>query len=156
MDQPIGEQALRNLDPLIGEWDLEARGPDGAPWPGRGRATFEWHRSRAHVVQQVTVELPDAPDSISIIGCDAANGAYFQLYTDDRGVCRVYEMSIGNGEWRLWRAGEPFPQRFTAAISRDGRSMTGRWDKAEDGRNYTTDFELVYRRIVSTPSVRER
>ena len=28
---------------------------------------------------------------------DAANGTYFQLYTDDRGVCRIYEMSIGDG-----------------------------------------------------------
>jgi hypothetical protein len=40
-------------------------------------------------------------------GCDAANGTYYQLYSDERGVCRVYEMSIGNGEWRLWREGEP-------------------------------------------------
>ena len=49
-----------------------------------------------------------------IIGCDAANGTYYQLYSDDRGVCRVYEMSIGDGEWKLWREGEPFTQRFTA------------------------------------------
>lgn len=32
--------------------------------------------------------LPDAPDSISTIGCNATNGTYFQLYSDERGVCR--------------------------------------------------------------------
>jgi hypothetical protein len=40
-------------------------------------------------------------------GCDAANGTYYQPYADERGVCRVHEMSIGKGEWRLWREGEP-------------------------------------------------
>ena len=81
-----------------------------------------------------------------IIGCDGAKGTYFQLYSDERGVCRVYEMSIGNGEWKLWREGEPFSQRFLATFSDDGNTITGRWEIAEDGTNYTTDFDLIYRR----------
>jgi hypothetical protein len=89
--------------------------------------------------------FPEAPDNVSIIGCDAANGTYFQLYSDER--CRVYEMSIGKGEWRLWREGEPFSQRFTATFSDDGNTITGRWEIAEDGTNYTTDFDLIYRRV---------
>ena len=80
------------------------------------------------------------------MGCDAGNGTYFQLYSDDRGVCRVYEMSIGGGAWRLWRGGEPFDQRFIATISQDGNTISGRWEKSEDGMSFTTDFELVYRR----------
>ena len=112
MDQPTAEEALKTLEPLIGEWTLEAIPPGGEPWPGEARATFEWHDSGAHVVGRWTVEMPEAPDGVSIMGCDAANGTYYQLYSDDRCVCRVYEMSIGDGEWRLWREGEPFPQRF--------------------------------------------
>ena len=53
-------------------------------------------------------------------------------------------MSIGDGEWKLWREGDPFPQRFTATISEDGDTIAGRWEKAEDGANYTTDFYLTY------------
>jgi hypothetical protein len=64
--------------------------------------------------------VPDAPDNVSIIGCDAANGTYFQLYSDERGVCRVYEMSIGKGEWKLWREGEPFSQRLRLASATTG------------------------------------
>jgi len=92
---------------------------------------------------------PRGAHSISIIGCDAANGTYFQLYSDERGVCRIYEMSINDDEWNLWREGEPFSQRFTARISDDGNTITGRWEIAEDFAHYTTDFDLIYRRVVT-------
>ena len=146
INQPTAQQALKRLEPLLGEWSIEAKSPDGAPWPGEGRATFEWHESGAHLIARTRIAVPGAPDAISIIGCDAANGTYFQLYSDDRGVCRVYQMSIGDGKWKLWREGHPFPQRFTATIGQDGDTISGRWDKAEDGANYTTDFYLTYTR----------
>ena len=147
MDQPIAEEALEKLATLVGEWTLEAMSADGEPWPGGGRATFGWHDSRAHLIERSTVDLPEAPDGVSIMGCDAANGTFFQLYSDERGVCRVYEMSIGEGEWTLWREGDPFPQRFTGTFSEDGNTISGRWEKAEDGAHYSTDFFLTYRRV---------
>ena len=147
MDQPTAERALRQLGPLVGEWTFEATWPSGEAWPGGGRVTFEWHASGAHLVERATTELPEAPDNVSIIGCDAANATYVQLYSDVRGVCRIYGMSIGNGEWKLLREGEPFSQRFTATFSDDGNTITGRWETAEDGTNYTTDFDLIYRRV---------
>src|SRR5215217_9612530 len=75
-----------------------------------------------------------------------ANGTYFQLYSEERGVCRLYEMSIGDGEWKLWREGEPFPQRFSATISDDGNTIAGRWEKAQEGGRWETDFDLTYRK----------
>ena len=147
MDQPTAQQALARLEALVGEWTVQASSADGQVWPADGRMTFEWHDSRAHLVQRATVDAPEAPDNVSIIGCDAANGTYFQLYSDDRGVCRVYQMSIGDGQWMLWREGEPFSQRFTATFSEDGATITGRWEMAEDGTNYSTDFNLVLSRI---------
>jgi hypothetical protein len=32
-------------------------------------------------------------------------------------------------------------------LSDDGSTITGRWEIAEDGVNYRTDFDLVYRRV---------
>lgn len=147
MDQPTAQEVLKKLEPLLGEWALEASSPDGEPWPGAGCASFEWHASRAHLVARTTLEVPGAPNTTSIIGCDAANGTYYQLYSDDRSVCRVYEMSIGDGEWRLWRKGEPFPQRFTGRFADDGNTIVGRWEKAENGEDYESDFDLIYRKV---------
>jgi hypothetical protein len=93
IDQPTAADALKALEPLVGEWKLVARGPGGEPWPGEARSTFEWHASGAHLVQTATSDA-GAPSTVSIIGCDGAKGTYYQLYSDDRGVCRVYEMSI--------------------------------------------------------------
>jgi hypothetical protein len=146
MDQPTAEKALKELEPLIGEWKLEATPPGGPPWPGGGRATFEWMAEGRLLLERSEVELPEAPNGICVIGCDAAKGTYFQLYTDERGVCRVYDMSIGDGEWKLWRDGEPFAQRFMAKISDDGNTIDGRWE-VNEGEGWKTDFDLTYTRV---------
>jgi hypothetical protein len=147
-DQPTAEQALKELEVLVGEWSQAAIPPGGEPWPGEARATFGWLEGSDNrlLVERSTVEMPEAPDGVCVIGCDAANGTYYQLYTDDRGVCRVYEMSIGNGEWKLWREGEPFNQRFTAKISEDGNRIEGRWE-ADEGDGWKTDFDLIFTRV---------
>ena len=149
MDQPRAQKALEEMEVLVGEWTLAAVPPSGDPWPGEAHATFEWlaDSDRRLLLERTMIEMPEAPNAVCVIGCDAANGTYHQLYTDERGVCRVYEMSIGNGEWKLWRDGEPFSQRFTASFGDDGNTITGRWEIAEDGTNYTTDFDLVLRRV---------
>jgi len=110
--------------------------------------SFEWHPSKAHLIQRTTIDVTGAPDSISIIGCDAANGTYVQLYSDERGVCRIYDMSIDRRQWTLARDGEPFPQRWSATVSDDANTITGKWEKAEDGKNFTVDFSLTYHRVV--------
>jgi hypothetical protein len=89
--------------------------------------------------------VPGAPDSTSIIGCDAANGTYVQLYSDERGVCRIYTMHIDSKQWILQHEGEPFAQRFIGTISDDART-SGRWEKAENGPEFTVDFYLTYRK----------
>ena len=148
IDQQTAEQALKELEVLVGEWTQEATPPGAEPWPGEARATFEWLEGSDNrlLIERSTVEMPEAPDGVCVIGCDAANGTYYQLYTDERNVCRVYEMSIGDGEWKLWREGEPFNQRFTAKISEDGNRIEGRWE-LDEGDGWKTDFELIYTRV---------
>jgi hypothetical protein len=149
LDQPTAEGALRELEVLVGRWSVTATPPGGEPWPGEAGTTFEWldGSDRRLLVERSTVELPEAPDGVCVIGCDAAKGTYFQLYTDDRGVCRIYEMTIGGGRWTLLReGGEPFDQRFTATISEDGNTIEGRWEAKKTGDDWATDFDLVYTR----------
>jgi hypothetical protein len=147
MRQPSTEQALGTLELLVGEWAVDTKGPDGQAWPGEGRASFQWHPSHAHLVQRITVDAHGAPDSTSIIGCDAADGTYVQVYSDERGVCRICTMQIDNKQRLLQREGEPFAQRFIGAISDDARTIAGSWEKAENGREFTVDFYLTYRKV---------
>lgn len=144
------DPALEALDILVGDWELEATWPNGTPGPARGRASFEWHPSGVHLIQRQTLDLPEAPASFSIIGCDPAADSYSQLYSDDGGTCRIYEMRIDRAIWRLWRIGDPLSQRFAARFSDDATTITGRWEsEVEDYGYYETDFDLVYRRVVT-------
>ena len=148
MDQPTAEKALKKLEVLVGEWTQEATPPGGEPWPGEGRASFEWLEGTDNrlLVERTTVDMPEAPNGVCVIGCDAAAGTYYQLYTDERNVCRVYEMTIGDGEWTLYREGEPFNQRFTATISENGDRIEGRWE-LDEGDGWKTDFDLIYTKV---------
>ena len=62
------------------------------------------------------------------------------------------EMSFGDGVWKLLRtAGDFSPlelaQRYTGAVSDDGRSIRGTWDLSTDGSRWEHDFELSYSKI---------
>jgi len=57
-------------------------------------------------------------------------------------------MHIDSREWTLQREGEPFPQRFIGTISDDARTISGRWEKAENGPEFTVDFYLTYRKVI--------
>ncbi|HSJ17254.1 MAG TPA: hypothetical protein VK920_04120 [Solirubrobacterales bacterium] len=162
MEQTIRDHALEPLDALVGEWRMEAGPPDGPLWPGEARVRFEWLEGGKFLIQRWTVDLPEAPDGIAIIGLrDAPASAeavaegladtgapYRQHYFDSRGVYRVYEMTLAGGEWRLWRDSlDPFAQRFTGTFGDSGRTITARWELAEDGSTWRTDFDLTYRKL---------
>jgi hypothetical protein len=139
--------ARERLEALVGTWTLEAKSTGGLPWPGGGRVSFEWLEDLPLLIERWQVDVPEAPDGVAVIGCDAVNGTCYQLYTDERDVQRVYEMSLDAGVWKLWRDGAPFSQRFTGTFSEDGKTIAGRWEIAEDGTTWKTDFDLTYTRV---------
>jgi hypothetical protein len=147
MNQPKAADALRRLEPLVGEWSVALTPPDADTSAATGHASIAWHESRAHLVVRQGMSRGGAPASISIIGCDAGNGTYTQLYSDERGVCRTYAMTITAAEWTLQRDGDPFPQRFVASL--DGDVITGRWEWGTEAGDWELDFHLTYRRTMS-------
>jgi hypothetical protein len=144
---PAGRPAsLDALDVLVGAWDTQLRFPGGPPVTGQGRTTFEWLEGRFFLIQRVSAGLPDGPGAITIIGPGPA-GTFRQNFFDNRGVQRVYEMSLDGGSWRLWRESPGFWQRFLGTLSADGQLISGAWEKSPDGHSWQHDFDLTYTKV---------
>jgi hypothetical protein len=142
------QQAARErLEAFVGEWTMEAGPPGGAPWPAVAHVTFAWMEGAPLLVQRWSIDMPEAPDGVAVIGCDGANDSYYQLYTDQRDVQRIYAMSLRDGVWKLWREGAPFSQRFTGRFSEDGTRIVGVYELAEDGETWRTDFQATYTKV---------
>jgi hypothetical protein len=137
---------LAALSALVGDWVL------GDPSAPVGRTSFSWLEGRRFLVQHWTVEIPEAPDGIAIIGIDATSRQLVQHYFDSRGVARVYQMTFEGNVWTLWRSDPDFSQRFTGTISTDGSTITGSWESgppnaSPDDGTWTHDFDLTYTKV---------
>ncbi len=91
--------------------------PFDPPVTGRGRISFEWLSEGSFLVQRWEVEHHDS---------------------------RVYERSLRDGVWKLWRDSPGFSQRFTGTFGDDGNTITGFWEKSGDGEAWEHDFDLAY------------
>jgi len=65
------------------------------------------------------------------------------LYGDARGVFRVYQTSLVDGVWKVWREAPGFLQRFTGTFSDDNTPITARWEKSDDDSKWEYDFDLT-------------
>jgi len=137
---------LKPLEFLIGEWRLVASHP-AFPTAVTGEVTVEWMDGGAFVMVRTNFEQPGPPSSKQVIGRDDSSGTFRVLYYDERGVSRVYKLSVGEGVWKMWRNAPGFSQRFTATLSEDGNSMAAMWEKSSDGKKWENDLELEYIRI---------
>lgn len=144
--ESVKDAARKRLDVFVGKWDLDIRFPDGKPWPPSW-TSFEWHPEAPLLVQRTHAGLPEAPDAVAIIGCDGMSDAYTMLYTDERDVQRIYEMSIVDRVWKFWRIGAPFSQRYEGTISEDGHSIVGRIEKSDDGKTWELDFHWSFVKV---------
>jgi hypothetical protein len=146
---------LSQLAPLLGKWKLEAF-VDGSPVM-RGTSTLEWAEHGPFLIQRADgAATDDAPQgwhdnlpfpTFSTIGFDEGFGGYSVLYSDARGVLRIYEMSFDAGVWTQWRDAPGFHQRFIGTLDDDGSRIDARWDASPDGQEWSLDFELIYTRI---------
>lgn len=135
---------LEKLDGLTGTWattlsdapflppGTEVPGVTTVEWLGEAFLTLRWEAGEGenHSVQSL------------VIGRSDANDAYVVLYHDERGVCREFAMTFGDGRWTMTREDPDFHQRWIADVERD--RVLGRWEASEDaGRTWRKDFDLT-------------
>ena len=156
ISQRTANPALSRLDVLVGEWEMEVS-VEGQPM-ARGKTAFEWLEGGAFLVQHVDAQpaQPGAPteweenspqDITTIIGLDDSTERFCMLYADSRGVYRVYQMSVGDGAWKVWRDAPGFSQRFTGTFSDDGNTITAQWEYSSDGSKWEHDFDMTYKKV---------
>jgi hypothetical protein len=142
--QPI--RPLSQFDILIGEWTTVGTHPQ-IPSAVHGHSAFEWLREGALLAWHFNWERGrEIPSAFSVIGHDDAVEACSMLYTDERGVARIYQMNLADGVWRMWRDTPGFSQRMTGTFSDDGNTITVRGELSRDGSTWERDLSVTYTR----------
>jgi hypothetical protein len=135
--------SLERLDVLVGDWETSVPGIEA-----EGRTTFEWLEGGGFLIERSTVHRPEFPNAICVIGATGPDGGLQQHYFDSRGVARVYEMTLEDGVWTLFREGPDWPQRYVGRLSEAGDAIEGRWELGtEPGAPLEHDFDVTYRRV---------
>jgi hypothetical protein len=128
---------------LEGGWEIELSQatfvPEGEV--ARGTAVF------AFVDDGRLLAFRQGDAATWIIGRDDSSPDYTVLYSDSRGVSRVYTMTFDDGTWNVWRDDAEFSQRFEAFVSPDRDLISGRWEKRTRGGSWEHDFAVIYRRV---------
>jgi len=142
--------ALERLGVLVGEWNVQMSAMSFHPDPSAvidWRVWFEWLEGGKFIIQHEEVIRPDIPHGVWIIGPDDAAGTYCVLHYDSRGVSRIYEMSLSDHTWKIWRDFPGFSQRFTGTFSDDAKTTKAQWEKSDDGSTWEHDFDLTYTKV---------
>ncbi len=141
--------ALRELGVLVGDWEIEISGAAFLPSPedkAHGHVRFEWIEGGAVLAMRQGAEADGPPAATFVIGRDETDRRYKALYSDTRGVSRVYDMSFSEGVWKLWRDTDDFSQRFEGTVDPDQQVIAGVWEKAVGDGEWEHDFDLKYTR----------
>jgi hypothetical protein len=147
---PQPNPALKNLETLVGVWDMEIANARFLPNPTdtvRGQVSFEWIEDGDFLVMRQGQRAGGSPYAAWLFARDESADEYVALYCDDRRVSRMYRMRFTGGDWQLWREAAGFCQRFKGTVSKDGNTITASWEMSRDeGKTWEHDFDLRYRR----------
>jgi hypothetical protein len=138
--------ALQQLEGLTGNWTLSMANAwflESPDVEDAGSATISW-LDDAFLELRATLGS-DQGNWRWVIGRSDPREQLVLLYHDERGICRVFDMAFGDGQWTLVREDPDFHQRFIATVDRD--RIVGRWEASEDfGGTWRKDFDLIFTR----------
>ena len=107
------------LEVLVGEVVPSAR------LRRRGPHHSRWLEGGGFLIQRATVDRPEFPNGVMVIGATGPDGALQQHYFDSRGVHRLYEMTLEDGVWTLWRDGPDWRSGSSGEFSEDWNTISG-------------------------------
>ncbi len=149
MTTEMANPALAEVAFLVGDWGMALSGASFLPDKDQvvhRRVEIRPTEEGSLLAMRQGVQPPNPPAATWIIGRDESLDGYTILYTDSRGVSRVYQMTLSNRQWRIWRENPEFSQRFEATISADHDQIVGRWEKRTPSGEWEHDFNVSYTR----------
>ena len=143
--QPTG--SLKQFASLVGEWTTMGTHP-AMPSAVHGHSSFSWLKDETLLLWRFEWDEPLPPNALSVIGRDDGvdSEVCTVLYADERGVTRIYQMSLDGGVWKMWRDSPGFSQRMTGTFSADGNTLTCHGELSRDGAPWEQDLNVTYTR----------
>ena len=141
--------SLKPFGALAGVWSIAFTHVD-LPDTVHGQKTFEWLEGGHFLIERSRMAHPDVPDNLSVYGADDSGEGLVQRYFDSRGVYRVYQVSLRDGTWNVWRDAPGFSQRFTGTFSDDGNTINILGEVSRDSVRWERDFDTTYLKVDAT------
>jgi hypothetical protein len=143
----IPNPALAPLAFLIGEWRTVGSHPQV---PGKtldGRTSFAWHEAGAFLIMRSEVDEPQFPSGMAIVGSDDTAGSFAMTYFDERGVSRIFQVTVGDGTVS-WRRDDPdFAQSVTITAEAGGDKLVSRGRMSKERGPWVDDLSQVFIRL---------
>lgn len=145
----IPNPALKGLDFLIGEWSTTGTHPLVPGETLSGRASFSWHEGGAFLVMRTQVDQPQIPHGVAIIGSDDGAGTFAMTYFDQRGVSRLFAVTVGE-RTVSWRRDDPrFAQSVEITADAGGDRLVSKGRMAKDSGAWGEDLSQVFTRATA-------
>jgi hypothetical protein len=133
---------------FVGEWTLTITNQwwlDDPTTITSGSATCEW---LGDSFLRMQAEIAGEPSWDFVFGRNDARGEFVVLYHDQRGVLRVFDLTLEGDTWAMSRTDPDFHQRFVGRV--EGDQIIARTDASDDeGATWRKDFDLIFERARS-------
>lgn len=143
----IPNPALQPLAFLIGEWRTTGSHPLVPGETLEGRTSFAWHEGGAFLVMRSDVDEPRFPSGVAIIGSDDVAGTFAMTYFDERGVSRLFEVTVGE-RTVTWRRDDPtFAQSLTITADSGSDALVSKGRMSQGGGPWLDDLSQRFTRL---------
>jgi hypothetical protein len=133
-------------DAFVGNWTISLTNQWWLEDPTTvttGTAAGEW---LGESFVRLQAEIDGKPTWDFVFGRSDANDRFVALYHDERGVLRVFDLTIDDDGWAMSRTDPDMHQRLDATF--DGDRMVGATYASDDaGATWRKDFDLIWERV---------
>lgn len=149
---PTPSPEHKQLGVFLGRWHTTGNVAPTASAPAAAVDsidTYEWYPGEFFLVHEADSKVGDESiRSLEIIGYDSQRRCYVATFFDSSGGCGTEELRRDGNTW-TWRGSNVMgvkEHRCIAVVSDDGRTVSARHEKSDDGRSWALWMDVTLRR----------